>query len=259
MNRLIRNAPQKIFLTTVYLALYIPMLILIVYSMNSSKFSLQWHGFSFHWYTELFIDRALWEAFSHSFILGIIAAAVATILSLFTCTYLFLFKSRHQSIITALLLLLIIIPDLVLGIALLIFFNVTGITLGFCSLLIAHITFCIPFAIITINIRLKTLDPNIYFSALDLGATPYFSLVHILLPLLWPAILSSFLLSFTLSFDDVIISYFVAGPSYNILPLTIYSLVRTGITPELNALCSITLIISIILVIIAHRLTGRAI
>nr|WP_253664840.1 ABC transporter permease subunit [Legionella micdadei] len=124
--------------------------------------------------------------------------------------------------------------------------------------MIAHITFCIPFVILTINSRIHTLDPNIYFSALDLGASRFTALIKILLPLLWPAVLSAFLLCFTLSFDDVIISYFVAGPDFNILPLTIYSLVRTGVTPELNALCTITLALSMVLVIFSHRLSSKS-
>jgi spermidine/putrescine transport system permease protein len=105
---------------------------------------------------------------------------------------------------------------------------------------------------------MQTLDVNLYLSALDLGATRMKALTHVLLPLLWPALFSAFLLSFTLSFDDVMISYFVAGPDFNILPLTIYSLVRMGVTPELNALCSITFILSMILVITAHRLSRKS-
>ncbi|WED41831.1 ABC transporter permease subunit [Legionella cardiaca] len=249
---------QKFFLFLVYSMLYTPILVLIIYSVNNAKFSLQWHGFSFRWYNELFHDRGLWASFVHSVILGLSASTIATTVGLLTCVNLFLFRSKHRRSLHAMLLLLVIIPDLVLGVALLIFFNASNISLGFLSLLIAHITFCIPFVVLTINSRIHTLDPNIYFSALDLGATRFIALTKILLPLLWPAVLSAFLLCFTLSFDDVIISYFVAGPDFNILPLTIYSLVRAGVTPELNALCTITIIISMILVIVSHRLSSRA-
>lgn len=249
---------QKIFLGLVYFILYFPIVVLIVYSVNDAKFSLQWNGFSSRWYTELFHDRSLWTAFLHSLFLGLSASLVATVLGLFGCVHLFLFRDHHRRTLYSLLLLLIIIPDLVLGVALLIFFNVSKINLGFSSLLIAHITFCIPFVILTINSRIYTLDRNIYFSAVDLGASPFIALRKILLPLLWPAVLSAFLLCFTLSFDDVIISYFVAGPDFNILPLAIYSLVRTGVTPELNALCTITLAISMLTVILSHKLSGKS-
>ncbi|MCP0912919.1 MULTISPECIES: ABC transporter permease subunit [Legionella] len=248
---------QKTYLALIYILLYFPILVLILYSVNKAKFSLQWHGFSTRWYVELFHDRELWLAFLHSVILGLSAAIVATVTGLLACTYLFLHRTQYRITLFSLLILLVVIPDLVLGVALLTFFNITAIPLGFFSLLIAHITFCIPFVVLTINSRIHTLDANIYFCALDLGATRFTALTKILLPLLWPAVLSAFLLCFTLSFDDVIISYFVAGPDFNILPLTIYSLVRAGVTPELNALCTITFFISMILVVIAHRLARK--
>lgn len=250
---------QRSFLLFIYTLLYLPILVLVLYSVNNAKFSLQWHGFSGRWYIELFSDTALWSAFLNSLMLGLTASIIATSIGLLACVQLFLYKSRKRKSLYTLLLLLVIIPDLVLGVALLVFFNVTQISLGFFSLAIAHITFCLPFVILTINSRINTLDPNMYFSAIDLGATRYTALTKILIPLLWPAVLSSILLCFTLSFDDVIISYFVAGPDFNILPLIIYSLVRAGVTPELNALCTITFILSMFLVVLSHRLSGKTI
>jgi len=255
----VKGFAQKAYLGLIYGLLYFPILILILYSFNNTRYSLEWHGYSTRWYTELFNDQGLWIAFFHSVFLGVSAALTATILGLFACVQLFLTTHNRRHLFHALLLLLIVLPDLVFGVALLIFFNLSGIPLGFMSLFIAHITFCLPFVIFTIDSRIQTLDVNIYFSALDLGASRWTALYKVLLPLLWPALLSAFLLSFTLSFDDVIISYFIAGPDYSILPLTIYSLVRTGVTPELNALCTITLMISMILVILAHLLTRRTV
>ncbi|MDF1646887.1 MAG: ABC transporter permease subunit [Legionellaceae bacterium] len=248
---------KKIYMIFVYTLLYFPILILVLYSFNQARFSLQWHGFSTHWYHELFQDNELWLAFFHSAFLGITASLLATTAALIVCIHLFLQGNKMNRSLQSTLLMLIILPDLVLGIALLIFFNVMAIPLGFFSLLIAHITFCLPFAIVAINSRIHTLDINLYYSALDLGATHRKAITHVLLPLLMPAVMSAFLLGFTLSFDDVIISYFVAGPDFNILPLTIYSLVRMGVTPELNALCSITFMTSMILVITAHRLSRK--
>lgn len=252
-----KSLVQKLYLSLVYCILYFPILVLIIYSVNDARFSLQWHGFSGQWYRELFQDRGLWSAFFHSIGLGLAASFIATSVGLLACVHLFLHRHPYRRSLFAMLLLLVIIPDLVLGVALLIFFNVTAVPLGFFSLLIAHITFCIPFVLLTINTRIHTLDANIYYSALDLGASRHTALAKILLPLLWPAVLSAFLLCFTLSFDDVIISYFVAGPDFNILPLTIYSLVRAGVTPELNALCTITFLISMMLVIVSHRLSRK--
>lgn len=238
--------------------LYLPIIVLILYSFNQTKFSLQWHGASLRWYSELFHDRSLWIAFLHSIFLGVTTSILATTLGLLACVNLFVFyKSQRHSLLT-ILLVLIIVPDLILGVALLIFFNLIDLPLGFFSLVIAHITFCLPFVVLTMTSRMQDLDRNIYFSALDLGANHFFALRKVLLPLLWPAILSAFLLCFTLSFDDVIISYFVAGPDFSILPLAIYSLVRGGVSPELNALCSITLLFSMLMVVISYYLAGKS-
>lgn len=240
----------------VYVLLYFPIVVLIIYSMNDARYSMQWHGFTFHWYQALMQDSEIWSALFNSVILGFSAAVIATITGLLACVYLFLYdnKTKHDGFL-AVLLILITIPDLVFGVALLIFFNFTFIPLGFPSLLIAHITFCLPFVILTINSRIHTLDANIYLSALDLGASRSKALIKVLLPLLFPAIFSALLLCFTLSFDDVVISYFVSGPEFNILPLAIYSLVRSGVTPELNALGAITFLISLTMVFISYRLS----
>lgn len=248
----------KSFMAMIYILLYFPILVLVLYSVNNARYSLQWQGLSIQWYIELFNDRELWSAFINSVMLGLGASIFATITGLLACVQLFLQPTKKQQrSLFAILLLLIIIPDLVLGVALLLLFNILGIPLGFFSLLFAHVTFCIPFVILMINSRINSLDANVYYSALDLGASRFRALTKVLLPLLWPAVMSALLLCFTLSFDDVIISYFVAGPDFNILPLTIYSLVRVGVTPELNALCTITFFISMILVIIAHRFSRK--
>lgn len=249
---------QKLYLSLVYGLLYCPIFILILYSVNNARFSLRWHGFSMCWYQELVSDQGLWSSLLHSVWLGLTAAFFATITGLFACVHLFLHQDhkRYRSLFS-MLLLLIILPDLVFGVALLIFFNITAMPLGFTSLAIAHITFCIPFVVLTINSRIHNLNRNLYIAALDLGASPLKAFTHVLLPLLWPAISSAFLLCFTLSFDDVMISYFVAGAHFNILPLTIYSLVRAGVTPELNALCTVTFLISMLLVILSYRLSRK--
>ncbi len=252
-----RGFLRKSYLSIVFIFLYLPIVVLIVYSLNNARYSLQWQGATLQWYRELLLDHELWRAFLNSIMLGISAALIATTLGLLGAVHLFLWRNTRRRGLYGMIFLLIIIPDIVLGVALLVFFNFIGLSLGFFTLLIAHVTFCLPFVILTINARIDTLDPNIYFSALDLGASRMTALHKILFPLLWPAILSAFLLCFTLSFDDVIISYFVSGPDYSILPLTIYALVRTGVTPELNALCSFTLLMSMLLVGFAHILSRR--
>lgn len=247
---------QKAYLALIFGFLYLPILVLIIYSFNDAKYSMIWKGSTYAWYQILWQNTEVWSAFIHSTLLGVAASSIATIAGFFASVQLFLSKKgkKHEGFMT-LLLLQIIIPDLVLGVALLIFFNYTQIPLGFFSLLIAHITFCLPFVLLTISSRIETLDMNIYLSALDLGASRMRAMTTVLLPLLFPSVLSALLLSFTLSFDDVVISYFVAGPEFNILPLAIFSMIRSGITPELNALGTITLLISFVLVLISSILT----
>lgn len=253
-----KSLVQKLYLFLIYGFLYLPILVLIVYSFNNAKYSMAWHGSTTAWYKILLQNTEIWSAFLHSTILGICASCIATFTGLLASVQLFLSQKlkKYEGFMT-LLLLLIIIPDLVLGVALLIFFNYMRIPLGFFSLLIAHITFCLPFVLLTIVSRIETLDMNIYLSALDLGASHSRALIKVLLPLLFPSVLSALLLSFTLSFDDVVISYFVAGPEFNILPLAIFSMIRSGITPELNALGTITLLLSFILVFISSHLTRK--
>lgn len=253
------NAIKKAYLALIYFLLYAPLLVLILYSFNQARYSLIWQGFTTYWYQALLADTEIWSALINSVILGCTASLIATAAGLSASVYLYFNQQSMQQNdrLMGLLLILITIPDLVLGVALLILFNFTFIPLGFPSLLVAHITFCLPFVVITINSRIHGLDKNLYLSALDLGASRVRTFFKVLLPLLFPCVLSAFLLSFTLSFDDVVISYFVSGPSFNILPLVIYSLVRSGVTPELNALGTFTFALSLVLVFISHRLSRK--
>ena len=257
--RSMTNMIKRSYLSAIYFFLYAPLLVLVIYSFNQAQYSLIWQGGTTHWYQILWQDNDIWQAFINSVILGCSASLIATIAGITASMYMYFNQSITSSSdrLLTVLLVLIMIPDLVLGVALLILFNFVDIPLGFPSLLIAHITFCLPYVVLTINSRIHTLDKNLYFSALDLGASRQRAFFKVMFPLLFPAVLSAFLLSFTLSFDDVVISYFVAGPEFNILPLTIYSLVRSGVTPELNALGTFTFGLSLILVLISYRLSRK--
>lgn len=237
------------YLSLIYLFFYIPIFILIIYSFNKSQYSLLWRGFTWDWYQELFTDNDLWIAAWHSFSLGIIAATVATLVGLLAAVCLYRYRFFGRTFLNGLLLTLILSPEIVSGAALLILFTLAKLRLGFLSLALAHISFCIPFVIVTTLSRLISFDKNIFEAAKDLGANEWIVLLRIILPLLWPALFAGWLLSFTLSLDDVIISYFVAGPEFEILPLKIYSMVRSGIKPEINALCTVLFGITLILIV----------
>lgn len=243
------STSKKAYLGLVYLFLYIPIVIVIWFSFNNSSRSLLWHGFTWRWYIQLFNDKALAIVTTHSLTIGLLASTFATLIGTLASVCLYRYRFFGKRLIDALILMLIIIPDLVLGIALLILFSVLHLPLGFWSLLLAHISFCVPFACVTISTRLVSLDKHLIEAGRDLGASEWQLYTKILIPLLAPGLIAAWLLSFTLSIDDVIISYFVSGPEYQILPLTIFSMVKVGVNPEINALCSILLVVTFILAI----------
>lgn len=244
--------PQRIYIALIYLFFYLPIFILIIYSFNNAQYSLVWQGFTWQWYAELFTDRDLWLATWHSFLLGIVAATFATTVGLFAAISIYRYRFYGRKLLNGLVFILILTPEIVMGAALLILFTFLRLPLGFISLLLAHISFCIPFVIVTLLSRLVSFDKNIFEAAYDLGANDWSIFFRIILPMLAPAIFASWLLSFTLSLDDVIISYFVAGPEFQILPLSIYSLVRAGIKPEINALCSVLFFVTLMLIVLAQ-------
>ncbi len=247
-----KNIPVGSYLTAIYLFFYIPIFVLIAYSFNNAQYSLVWHGFSMRWYSELISDTDLWIAVGHSLILGIVAATIAMWIGALAAVSLYRYQFMGRRVLYGLVFILILSPDIVMGISLLILFSLIKISLGFWSLLLAHITFCIPFVVVTVYSRIVSFDQYIFEAAKDLGATDTVIFSRIILPLLWPALLSGWLLSFTLSLDDVIISYFVAGPDFEILPLKIYSMVRLGVKPEINALCSVTFLLTLVLIILSQ-------
>lgn len=248
---------QYSYLGLIYLFFYLPIAILIIYSFNNSQFSLLWHGFTFTWYHQLWHDSHLWLAALNSLIVGVLAASLAACIGTLAAVCLYRYRFFGKKLLHGLVFILIISPDIVMGTSLLILYNTIKLPLGFLSLLFAHVTFCIPFVTVTVFSRLSSIDKNIFEAAKDLGANDLTVFLRIIVPLLLPAILAGWLLSFALSVDDVIISYFVTGPSFQILPLAIYSMVRMGVNPEINALSAIIFIVTFSMVILAQWLLSR--
>lgn len=245
---------RKAYASFIYFLLYIPIVVLIVYSFNSSKYSVEWKGFTFKWYENLLNQSSLLEAAWHSVSVAFVSATCATILGTLGALALFRYDFFGKKFINSLVYVLIMSPEIVMGISLLMLFVFISLPLGFTSLLIAHITFCLPFVVVTVMARLNGFDKNIIEAAKDLGASEFVTFKSIILPNIIPAIVAGFLLSLTLSFDDVIISFFVTGPDYEILPLKIYSMVRLGVKPEINALCTIMFIFTLVMVLFAQFL-----
>ncbi|QJC36698.1 spermidine/putrescine ABC transporter permease PotC [Enterobacteriaceae endosymbiont of Donacia simplex] len=246
-----------IFINLIYFCFYIPIILLIINSFNSSRFGIIWQGFSTKWYKLIIHNYSLLEVTYHSLCIGFITATFTTFIGLLTALSLYHYNIHIKSFINTLLFIVIISPDIVMGISLLLLFILFNFSLGFWSLLFSHITFCLPYVVITIHSRLQDFDNRIIEVAKDLGASEIIILTKIIFPIISPTIISSWLLSFALSMDDITISTFVTGPEYEILPLKIYSMSKIGITPEINVLATILIIISLFLVIMSRIILGR--
>ena len=253
MSRLLRN----IFMFVVYAYLYIPIIILVTNSFNEDRYGLSWKGFSWNWYERLFNNDTLIQAAFHSVTIAFFAATLATIVGGLTAIALYRYRFRGKQAVSGMLFIVMMSPDIVMAVSLLAFFMVVGISLRFWSLLLAHVKFCLPYFTVTIFSRLNGFDARMLEAAKDLGASEVTILRKIILPLALPAVVSGWLLSFTISLDDVVVSSFVSGVSYEILPLRIFSLVKTGVTPEVNALATIMIVLSLGLVILSQLVTRK--
>lgn len=235
---------------TVFFFLYIPIVVLIVFSFNSAENSQSlWNSFSFKWYTKLFNNRQLFQSAVNSLVVAAASATLATIIGTAGALSFFRFKYKIKMFNMGLLYIVMMSPEIIMGISLLVFFSVVNIPLGFVALLITHVTFSLPFVVLTLSTRLSGFDKHIVEAAKDLGADEFKTFKHIIFPLLMPAVASGWLLSFTISMDDAIGSPFVTDKQFEVLPIKIYSMVRVGVTPEINALSTLMLIFSLVLVV----------
>ncbi len=246
----------KIYLAAVIILMYLPIIFVMIYSFNESKISSIWAGFSLKWYEDLFRDRAIMQALVNSVILGAIsslaAAVIGTLGAIGTTKTSFKGKGIMEYIAT----LPMMTPEIILGMVFLAFFSLLGLPFGMTTLIIGHTAFCIPYVFMQVKARLAGMDKSFEEAARDLGASPFRAFFDITLPLILPAIISGMLLSFAMSMDDVIISVFVTGVNVNTLPIIIYTQLKTGVTPKINALCTLMFIATWIFVVLSSAI-GR--
>lgn len=245
---------SRSYLALVYSLLYVPILVLIVYSFNRAKYSTVWKGASLTWYVKLMHNSLVIDAFFNSLYVALFSSILACLLGTLCAVIFYRYRFAGRKVLHSMLYCVIMSPDIVMGISLLMVFVILGIEPGFLTLLVSHITFCFPFVAITVHARLSGFDPAIIDAAKDLGASEFQTFARIILPMSLPAVIAGWLLSFTLSLDDVVVSFFVTGPGFEILPLKIYSMVRLGVKPEVNALCSVMFVFTMIAVSTAHIL-----
>ena len=242
---------SRFYVFLVLLFMYAPIFVLIAFSFNESK-GRTWTGFSFKWYGELFRDDAIIGALWNTLIIAVIAALVSTVLGTVAAIGIHNMKRPYKTIIKNVNNLPLINPEIVMGISLMILFSFCRLRPGFLTVIIAHITFCVPSVILSVMPKLRQINNSIYEAALDLGCNDFQAFFKVILPEIMPGIISGFLMAFTYSIDDFVISYFTAGPDSQTLPLVIFTITRKPMTPKLNALSTIIFVIVLLVLIITN-------
>lgn len=253
-NKLDKRKTSFIIFILVMVFFYLPLIVLIIYSFNDGK-GMIWNGFSLRWYKELFKhSNNIWKAFYYSIFIALISAFVSTVIGTLGAIALKWFDFKGKKYLKNLSVLPLVVPDIIIGVSLLIMFATLKFKLGITTIFIAHTTFNIPYVLFIVLSRLDEFDYSIVEAAYDLGATNRQTLTKVIIPMLLPAIISAFLMALTLSFDDFVITFFVSGPGSSTLPLRIYSMIRLGVSPVVNALSVILIVISILLTLSTKKL-----
>jgi spermidine/putrescine transport system permease protein len=236
---------------------YLPIVVLVVNSFNASRFGSTWEGLSLRWYARLGTQREIWEALRVTLIVAVTATAASVALGTTAALALHRYEGRLQRLHSTLVWVPLVMPEILMGISLLLFFTSVGLGLGVTSIVLAHVTFSLPFVAMVVLSRLQDFDDTLIEAARDLGATSWTATRRVLLPLLAPGIAAGGLLAFTLSVDDFVITFFVAGPGSTTLPIRIYSMIKHGSPPLINALSTLLLLVTFLAVWLSQRLTER--
>lgn len=252
-----RTKLEKIYMGIIFVFMYAPILTLIILSFNSSKSRARWGGFTFQWYINLINDNSVLNAMANTLIIALVSTVFATVIGTLTCVGLMGLKRRSRTVIMGITNIPMINADIVTGISLMLLFKVLHFETGFITVLLAHITFNIPYVMLSVMPRMKTINPNIYEAALDLGAEPFYAFRKSVLPDLMPSVIAGALMAFTMSIDDFIITYFTKGSGFDTISTKIYNEVKRGIQPEIYALSSIIFVIVLILLFASSRLRQR--
>ncbi len=242
----------------VFAFLYIPILLLVIFSFNASKLNLQWKGFTFEWYGALFKNEVLLRAFQNSIGIAVVTTILSTLFGTIGAWMLYRYRFPFQRAIGLLIFIPMVIPEVLMGVSLRAeFVHLLKLPLGPLAMVIAHTTFCFPFVLVGVQARLAGLDPALEEAAMDLGAPPAKAFWLVIVPYLMPAIVSGVLMSFTLSLDEYIVSVFTASAQSQTLPLKVYGMAKVGLNPQLNALSTLFILGTIVIVLASEILTRR--
>ena len=249
---MIRNTAKKIYITLIFIFLYAPIVTLIVLSFNASKTRAKWGGFTLKWYKALFENEIILQALWNTLLIAFLSALIATVIGTIACIAMQGMKRRNRAILMGITNIPMLNAEIVTGISLMLLFISVGIKFGFMTILLAHITFNIPYVILSVMSRMKQLNPSTYEAALDLGASHMQAFFKVVFPDILPGILSGFLMAFTMSLDDFIITHFTKGPGIDTLSTKIYTEVKKGIKPEMYALSAIIFVTVLVLLLLVN-------
>ena len=252
-----KKALKGLYLTLIVLFLYLPIGTLMVLSFNSGKTMNAWTGFSLDWYEEMFQSQQIMEALKNTLTIAFWAATIATVIGVAACVGLNSMREKSRSLLMGLNNIPLLNADIVTGISLMLSFLLFGISLNYGTVLFAHITFCIPYVILSVMPKFRQLQNHTYEEALDLGASPVYAFFKIVLPDIMPGVISGFLLSFTMSVDDFVITHFTRGVGINTLSTLIYSQVKVGIRPTLYALSTVIFVTVLIILIVVNIISNK--
>lgn len=238
------NAVSRIYMIVFMVLIYLPVLGMICFSFNDSRANVAWQGFTTKWYEKLFADGDLWEIFFVTVFIALMVTLLATVIGTLGAVGLTRYRYKGRKLVMTLLYFPIVIPEIVLAVAMLLLFNFNGIPLGPGPIIIGNTTMVLPYVYITVKARLAGRDPSIEEAALDLGADRMYTFFHITLPSIWPGVMSGAFLSLSLVLDELIITSFLADAGTVTLPMKVYSMVKKGINPEINALSTIVLLLT---------------
>jgi spermidine/putrescine transport system permease protein len=252
------HALLAVWTVAVLVFFYAPIAILVAYSFNSSRLNILWEGFTLQWYAAIWQDAVLVRSLRNSLIVAIASTFLAVVLGTGGGWLLYRYRFPGSRLIDTLVFVPMIIPEVVMGVSLLILFVVLGLDLGYGTIIISHVTFCFPFVLVAVQARLAGLDPALEEAAMDLGATPLGAFRKVIVPYLAPAILSGALMSFALSFDELIVTYFTASAGTRTLPLEIFGRVKKGLDPTLNAISTVFIVATVCFVVATDLLNRRS-
>jgi spermidine/putrescine transport system permease protein len=250
---------KRLYTFLIFLFLYAPIIVLIVFSFNNSKSRGNWSGFTFKWYIELFKNAEVLKALYYTLLIAVLSSIISTIIGTFAAIGIYGMPGISKKIVLNLNYLPVLNPDIVTAVSLMTLFRFVRIEFGFITMLLSHITFCIPYVILSILPKLKQMNKYLAEAAMDLGATPLYALRKVVIPEIMPGIITGALLAFTLSVDDFVISFFNKGAGVTNLSITIFSMARRGINPVINALSTLMFVGLLVLLLIINSRSSKSI